>query len=255
MIVRTSDATFLNELANHPEIRPFVGGGLEPLDLTAVCQNPANIILVVDGAGAWVLQMLMPGVYELHTMFLPEARGRPYFVAAKQALAYVFGQTDALEIVTKCPDDNDGARMAAATMGFRERFRREGAWQTGAGISYRVFSIDDWFVRDRTCLVEGRAFHSALEAAKEAQGCTLATHPDDEAHDRAVGAACLMIKGGRTDKAIGFYNRWAIFAGYATIFALSPTVIDVRDAIVEVRGGEIGGFLCRSEPPLQPSAP
>lgn len=246
MITRTADAAFVNELANHPAIRPFIGGGLEPLDLTAVCQNPANVILVVEGAGAWLLQMLMPGVYELHTMFLPEARGRAYFAAAKEALAYMFSRTDALEIITKCPDDNGGARMASAVIGFRERFRREGAWETGPGISYQVFSIDDWFVRDRGCLAEGRAFHTALEAAKLAQGCTLAVHPEDDAHDRAVGAACLMIKGGQAAKAVGFYARWAIFAGYQPFQALSNTVFDVVDALVEVRNGQIAGFICRS---------
>lgn len=248
MIQRTMDATFLNEVSNHPEVRPWLGGD-GVLDLGALADNPDNVLLETDGGG-WVLHPLLPGVYELHTMFLPEGRGRSYFAAAREALRWMFSATDALEIVTKCPDDNGPARMAASIAGFRERFHRDDAWKPGVGVSYQVFSIDDWFVRDKECLAAGRAFHDTLEAAKTAAGSTLPTHPDDEAHDRAVGAAVLMIRGGNMSKAVAFYNRWAIFAGYATIEALSPSLVDVRDAIVEVRGDAMGVLKCRSGLPL-----
>lgn len=254
MIKRTMDATFLNQVANHPEVRPWLGGE-GSLDLTEAANNPANILLEADGGG-WVLHPIMPGVYELHTMFLPEARGRSYFAAAAEALRWMFTQTDALEIVTRCPDDNGGARMAASVVGFRERFRREDAWKPGVGVSYQVFSVDDWFVRDKECLAAGRAFHEALEAAKLAAGSTLPVHPEDEAHDRAVGACTLMIRGGYMAKGVSFYCRWASFAGYATIEALSPTLVDVRDAIIEVRAdGTMGVLTCRSAPRLDLEPP
>jgi hypothetical protein len=253
MIKRTMDATFLNKVANHPEVRPWLGGD-GVLNLEGLAADPANILLETDGGG-WVLHAIMPSVYELHTMFLPEGRGRAYFAAAREALRWMFSRTDALEIVTKCPDDNGPARMAASVIGFRERFRREDAWAPGVGISYQVFSVDDWFVRDKECLTAGRAFHEALEAAKVAAGSTLPVHPEDEAHDRAVGACALMIQGGYLAKGVSFYNRWSIFAGYATIEALSPTLVDVRDAIVEVRDGQMGVLKCRLAPQLQESEP
>lgn len=256
MLRRTMDATFLNEVANHPDVRPYLGAPQVPtLDLTQIVQDPGNVVLVNEHGG-WVLHPIMPTVYELHTMFLPEGRGRAYFAAAKEALRYVFAQTDCLEIVTKCPDDNGPARMAASLVGFRERFRRDGAWKAWdqdpeappqVGLSFQVFSVDDWFVRDKACLAAGREFHAALEEAKVAAGSELPVHPEDDAHDRAVGAAALMIKAGQTDKGVAFYNRWAIFAGYATIAAVSQGVVDVRDAIVEVRDGQMGVLLCRSE--------
>lgn len=245
MIKRTMDATFLNEVANHPDVRPWLGGeGV--LDLTPAALDPNSILLEATGGG-WLLHPIMPGVYELHTMFLPRARGRAYFAAAREALRWVFTHTDALEIVTKCPDDNGAARMAASIVGFRERFRREDAWKPGVGISYQVFSLDDWFVRDDAVREAGHAFHEQLEEAKAAAGSTLPVHGDDEAHDRAVGAAVLMIRAANMAKAVAFYNRWAIFAGYATIEALSQNLVDVRDAIVEVRGdGQMGVLRCRS---------
>lgn len=249
MIKRTMSATFLNEVANHPEVRPFLGAPENPvLDLSPLVENPRCVCLEVPGAGGWVLQPILPAVYELHTLFLPEARGRSYFKLARDAMRMVFAETDCLEIVTKCPDDNGGARMAASIMGFRERFRREDAWAPGVGISYQVFSVDDWFIRDAACAEAGHAFHEALEAAKTASGSALPVHPDDGAHDRAVGACCLMIKGGQASKGVAFYNRWSIFAGYATIGQISETLFDVQDAIVEVRGGQMEVLKCLSAP-------
>lgn len=239
MIYRTMDPTFANDVANHPEVRPFLGGADGPLDLTALVQNPANYVLEVMGAGVWLLQATLDGVYSLHTLMLPEARGRSYFANAKDALDYMFARTDCLEIVTQCPDDNPGARMAASLVGFRERFRREGAWHTGAGISYRSFTIEDWYVRSRACVTHGRQFHEALHAAKESRGIIDPQHPEDEAHDRAVGAAYMMAKSGNLGKAIGFYGRWAIIAGYRPIVEVGCNVIDTGDALIYVGDGEM----------------
>lgn len=238
------DAAFFNEVANHPDVRPGLGAGLDPVDLTPAIENPAN--LAIEGhEGGWLLHPVLPGVYEIHSMFRPEGRGKVFFVGAREMLRYVFTTSDALEIVTKCPDDNGPARMAAATVGFRERFRREDAWAPGVGVSYRVFSIDDWFIRDAECLAAGRAFHDALEAAKMQAGSLIPVHADDEAHDRAVGAAVLMARGGNMAKGVGFYCRWATFAGYASITAVSQNVVDVGDGLVEIGNDGIRVLKCR----------
>lgn len=250
MIRRTMDAAFLTEVANDPQVRPFLGGD-GPLDIGQVARDPANVLLVATGrdgepVGGWVLHPILPAVYELHTMFLPAGRGKLFFAAAAEMFRFMFAETDALEIVTKCPDDNPGARMAASTVGFRERFRREGAWAPGVGVSYRVFSVDDWFIRDPECLAQGRAFHDALEAAKAGTGDPLLfNHTEDEAHDRAVGAAALMVRGGNTAKGVAFYNRWAALSGYAQVHAVSNAMIDVLEAIVWVRPDGFDVMLVR----------
>lgn len=257
MIRRTMDATLLNEVANRPDVRPWLGGD-GPLDLTPIVENPSNICLVSEHGG-WVGQPILPGIYELHTIFAPEGRGRRFFAAGKEAIRYVFARTDALEIVTKCPDDNAGARMAASLMGFRERFRREGAWSPGVGISYRVFSLDDWFIRDAECLRAGRAFHDMVAKARADGGYVIPEHPEDETHDRAAGAAALMIQGGNMLKSLGFYNRWATFAGYGTIAATSNDTIDMSEGllkfVVQIVDGAAEVLLCRLEQSSPPAPP
>lgn len=246
MITRTMEAVFLNEVANHPSVRPRLGG-LGLLDLAPLIENPANVTLVAEGGG-WIFVAMIPGIYEVHTLFLPHGRGRKFVQAAAHGFRYMFTQTDCLEIVTKCPDDNPGASIASYHLGFRERFRREDAWVPGVGVSYRVFSIDDWFVRDAECAHEGHEFHTMIEVAKRQMDSSLAAHPHDRAHDQAVGAAILMAKAGRIDKGMGFYNRWSIFAGYATIETVGPNAVDVGDAIVEIGDGKLRVLKCRLEP-------
>lgn len=244
MIRRTMSPTLFDEVANHPEVRPWLGGGTGPLDTRPWVENPAVFCLEAD-KGGFVFHPILAGVYELHTMFLPEGRGKALMDAAREAWRYMFTQTDALEIVTKCPDDNTGARMASSQHGFRERFRREDAWAPGVGISYRVLSVDDWIARDQACADEGLAFHLALDAAKDAAGSKLPTHPHDEAHDRVVGAAVMMAKAGNMAKAVGLYERWRVFSGYGPIEALSNTLVDVGDAIVSITPGGIEALLVR----------
>lgn len=242
-VTRTMDGRFLTEVANHPDVRPWLGGE-GPLDLTAVISNPENYALVTDGGG-WVIHKLEPGVYELHSLFLPGGRGKPFFAAAREMFRFMFTRTEATEILTKCPDDNPGARMAASLVGFKERFRREDAWAPGVGVSYQAFTIDQWATRDPEALVAGRAFHDALQAAKTAAGVTLPPHPDDEAHDRAAGSAWLIVNAGQTLKGVGLYNRWGCFAGYARIEAVGHQTVDIGEAIVEIRDGTTHVLLVR----------
>lgn len=242
MITRATDAAFLNKVANSPEVRPYVGPGDNELDLTSLIANPANIALETE-SGGWVLINLMSGVYELHTLFLPSGRGAGYFAAAHEALRWMFTRTDCLEILTRCPHDNPAARMAAVKVGFREWFHRDAVWQSGlgepCGVSYQALTLDGWIARDDEIAYVGHDFHVQLENAKLAHGSDLPDHPEDEAHDRVVGAAFLMARHGLMGKAVAVYNRWATFAGYVPIKALSETIVDVQDAILEVVNGEM----------------
>mgnify|MGYP001578648080 FL=1 len=55
-----------------------------------------------------------------------------------------------------------------------------------------------------------------------------------------VGATVAMLRSGNARKAVVFYNAWARFAEYATVELLreQPIVLDVRDAVIEVRATE-----------------
>lgn len=238
MIRRTFDAGFLNGVANDPEVFPWTGAA-EAIELGAILVDPANIGLEAEHGG-WVLVCLEPGVYELHTLFLPEGRGKVYFAQAREALRYVFVETDATELVTKVPDQNAGARMAAALVGFKERFRRETAWADGSGVSYQGLTIEDWRQRDAEALKAGQWFHRRLDELIEHDA-----HPQDEAHDRAVGCAVLMARAGALSKGIAFYNRWARFAGYVEARQIGPNIVDFVEAIVAVRGQDMSVLLHR----------
>jgi hypothetical protein len=240
MIRRTLDPAFLNSVANHEKVRPMIGGDIsQPVDLTGHIQNLANICLVAEGGG-WLLLNLAPGLYEAHTLFLPEARGKAYFRQLREALRWLFVQSDCVEIVTKCPDDNPGANMAAVIPGFRALFRRENAWAEGVGLTYYSFTIEDWFKRDAECPKAGKWFHDKIEAALGHEN-----HPEDEIHDRAVGAAVLMMRAGLIGKAISFYNRWGLIAGYAPISQVGLNLIDIQTAILALQGEDLEVLFIR----------
>jgi hypothetical protein len=89
LVRRTFDAERINTLANDPAVRPFVGGdGESRIDLTEAVANRDNVFL--DGEhGAFALSWSAPGVYEVHTLILPEGRGQWAAEFASEMLAYM----------------------------------------------------------------------------------------------------------------------------------------------------------------------
>lgn len=244
MIRRSMNPARVNELANHPEVRPWLLGADGQLDLTSLVMNPAVVVLEGEH-GAFLLVPIGETTYELHTMWVPEGRGKPFFADAAEMFRYIFTRTPALEIATKVPDANRGAAVATAKTNFRERFHR-------AGMSFRALSIEDWALNDRIAALQGHMFHEGLEQAKEATGSTFPTHDDDPVHDHIVGGALLMAYAGNLEKGVNFYNEWAVFAGYAQVAIVGPNLVDIQDAIVEVHDGRVGVLHCLSVPHSQP---
>lgn len=249
MLRRTMDAAFLNTVANHEAVRPWLGGS-EQLDLTPVLANPENVALVNE-FGGFVGVKLDGGLYECHSVFLPDGRGALGLAAAAEGLRYLFVETDCIEVVTKVPKDNQGALGLSRAMGFSKVFERENAWPTleGERIGVDYFSLPFAKWRSRDPLIEERGiwFHSRLEDLTTDPGKPIPAHEDDPAHNRAVGAAVLMLASGNTIKACGLYNRWAAFSGYPGIKLISsaPAIIDMNEAVVSVRDGDMEVLLCR----------
>jgi len=244
---RTMEATFLDTVANHPEVRPALGG-VGPISLGAILADAANFALVTD-AGGWVFVRHEPGAYELHTLFLRHGRGRACLAAWREAARYMFLATDAREIVTKVPANNPGAAFAAQKCGFVERFTRREAFADPEGrlheVSCRALSLDDWVSREETLSAGGHWFHDGMERALA--GSALPPHPEDAAHERAVGAAVAMIAARNHRKGVWFYNRWARLAGYPAVAVLSdtPLTIDVgAGVVVEARGETMEVVRC-----------
>jgi hypothetical protein len=75
-IERHFTADRLNELANHPQVRPTCGGdGQSELDFSLFVASSKNHALVWD-RGAILFFWSAPETYEIHVMVLPEGRGR-----------------------------------------------------------------------------------------------------------------------------------------------------------------------------------
>jgi len=244
VIRRTFDPSFLNTVINHPEVRPFMAPGTEPLDVTTGVSSPANFALVTEGGG-FILHCHEPGIYEVHSQFLPEYRGGHAAKAMRAGFDYMFTRTDATRIVTQVPDNNPAARGFARLARFRPMFRREAGLM--GPTEYMGLSVEEWAQDNRSLEADGEWFHGKLEEAKKRAGSELAVHGHDPAHERAVGASVRMIKAGNAAKGVAFYNRWARLAGYApiTLISAQPVVIDVVDAVVGLADNDMEILLCR----------
>lgn len=231
-MIRTLHADVFNEIANHPEVRPWLGGTHE-LDLTETIANPENFAFLTDEEmGGYIYHKLQPGLYAVHTLSLPEGRGRQMLGARSQSLREMFIKSDAVEIVTMVPDGNLGALTWAKHAGFRETFRRESAFDLMGemvGVSYQSLTYQDWVIHDAANRREGAIFHQAIHQVVEDD------HGDDPVHNALVGATMEGCLNGNIEKAITLYNRYAVHAGYQPIKVLTtrPLVLDISSAIIE----------------------
>jgi len=249
-VCREFSAERLNTIVNHPEVRPWVAAaGQGYLDLTPVVANPDNYLLMGDGGG-FVFVQQEPGIYEVHSQFLPEHRGENVITAARDAERWMFTRTDCVEIRSKVPEGNVGAAAFARKMRYELQFQRSNAWIADKGalsVKYYARTLNQWVNQADELKASGEWFHHKLEDAKIAAGSTMPIHDDDEAHDLYVGATVEMIQSGQIAKALAFYTRWAPFAGYGPIvlIATNPTVIDIGDAILAVRDDDFDVILTR----------
>lgn len=246
MIREERDPAFWNALVDDPETRARSGPAGASADLGPLVQHPA-VIPLAGPHGGFIFAPFDTQRYELHTLIGPEGRGKCVLPLFADAARVLFTTTDALEIVTKTAATNRAASIMARRAGFRVLFERQGAAWDGSDMTFYALSLDEWMMRDASLETEGHAFHAMLEAAKIASESVLPVHPEDPAHERAVGACALMVKAGRAAKAVWLYSRWAVLAGYATIELVEedPPVIDVRDALVTIKDGQLEVLECR----------
>lgn len=244
ILKRTMDAAFLNSVANHPDVRPWLGGAGQ-IDLGRVIANPANVALA-GRHGGFLGMKVQDGIYECHSLFLPEGRGAFAREAAAAGLRYLFAVTDCMEVVTKCPANNAATLGLARTMGFVAMFERQKAWLTGdeskVDVAYMALSYWKWLARDEQVLARGKWFHTRLEQLTGEMGVTIPVHAEDAAHERAVGACVLMLEAGNPAKAVEAYNRWARVAGqYSEIrlISLNPVIIETDGVLLALKGSDM----------------
>lgn len=138
MIARSFDAERINDLVNHPSIRPHVGGDLEvEIDLSAVVADDQNYFLMGEHGG-FAYTWSAPHIYEVHTFILPDGRGRAAYHLARESLAFM-GEIANL-IWTRVHPDAANVRRFTLAAGFRPAGRH--TIDLGAGpVAYDLF---DW---------------------------------------------------------------------------------------------------------------
>lgn len=251
-IRRTLDGKRLTKIANDPSVRPSLGGDMDsPMDLKPIIANPANVAFESEHGG-FVLINLEPGLYEAHSLFLPEGRGAEAFAAMRDALQYMFTRFDCHEIVTMVPDSNPPAAQFAKVGGFSKWFTRENCFPVNGGgvnATYYRLAVFDWIQHSDACLDAGEWLHEQFTDAKAVFGWSAPDHEDDDAHTRAAGAALLMFQAGHPARAIFLYNRWAKFARYNTIALVSehPVVVNTDGMMLTLAAnGQLEVLSCPS---------
>lgn len=247
---RLASATKLNDVANHPEVYPWVHGtNVGPLDLDPIVKDKRNVILWGEHGGA-VFMHQQPAIYEIHVQVVPEGRGAWALEMVQSSLHWMFTRTDALEIVTRVPEGNKPALAMAKKVGFNHEFDRPEGWvfdHKPVPTSVHSLQIQGWMKSAPDLEERGEEFHRGLVAEYLKMGKVETPHPPDANHDRYVGAAVEMIRGGQPFKAVVFYNRWAALAGYQQISILKtePVIIDIAESILMFKNDEIRVVACQ----------
>jgi hypothetical protein len=141
MIAPSKDAEFLNRVVNHPAVHPYVSFGIKgDLDLTALVADPRNVFLANEWGGFLFIRKA-DYVYEVHTQFVPEGRGKRALRAAKDAADYMFSRTDCLRIDTYVQLDNPAAEWLTRAVGFRKWGE---ANILGHACYYYVLTLKEW---------------------------------------------------------------------------------------------------------------
>jgi len=253
-IWRETDPTEIVRIMNDPGVFPSIslpGQDRFHVDkVKSVLDDPRTILLMCDGGGIF-FHPDEPGLYEVHTNFLPTRRGKYALEASMACYRWMFTHTDAWMLQTRVPAFNLAAQVFCGLVGASLYFERAKVWPTDDGpvdMRYYTLALMDWAKKAKAGLIEsGRAFHKRLSLEFERFGVTEPHHPDEDCHDAAVGLCAETIYGGQPEKAVILYNRWARFAGYGQIalMQLRPMVIDIGDAILLVENNDFKVLKCR----------
>lgn len=248
---RSMNVEHFHRIINHETVRQYMGGDgeLTRENLAPIIDDVNNYAFETEHGG-YILWNLGSGRYDVHSLFLPEGRGLEAARAMHEVSMYMFTRTDCTEGRTTVPEMNAGAMVLAKRGGFELRFELDRlSWKTGQTIkaSFLSLTLEKWALTSPATLAAGRWFHEQLEAAKQAAGSEKDVHVDEAVHDRMAGAVLLMVRGGQAEKAVAFYNAWAMTTRYATIGLRSkkPLVLDIGDAVIEAAGDSMEILLCR----------
>src|SRR6202035_719497 len=241
LVRRSFDPAEINPTINDPDIFPCLSiPGIDHLDIAPVLADQRNVLLLSDNGGI-LFCWLEPCIYEVHTALRKPERGSHGNNGAhnqnvcRAAYRWMFTQTDCMVLHTRIPATNRAAATFAPLLGWIKEFERKAVWPTSDGrvdMSFFALRYDDWLRKTPEVSGSGREFHILLEQEFARHQRAGEQHADEDCHDRSVGAAFEMMRGGQIEKAVFLYNRWARFAGYVPIGLVSrqPAVLDIGNA-------------------------
>lgn len=221
---RETEASGINIILNHPEVRPWIADLAEgEIDLSMLVADQNNYLLMGEH-GAFFLRLIMEGTYEAHAQVLPAGRGRwaRNFTAA--GLDWMFGRSNAWEIVARVPGGHIASQALVQGMGFRKefvspvpcRFRERQVPAT----SWRI-SIHEWVSRSADLLEKGKTICGFLNMDAFGLGTGVPFLTKDDYLAQVVATFVDLVKSGLIIKAAYFYNRWALLARHTPISVVS----------------------------------
>lgn len=243
-VERSYDAVRLNEILNDPIVRRDVADQIEgALDLADAIADTRNILLM-GAHGCCLFYYVMDCLYEVHTQILSSGRGEWACDFVQDCAEWMFTHSDALELITRVPVTHLGARALTKSVGATLEFTRNDCCIfRGAHIPVEIYSLrlQDWMAKATYLAPYGECFHDHLNAEAGRIGISAPPHAEDENHNQYVGACLKMFFGGQIQKAVVFYNRWAVAARHATISLeeVNPPVIKFDIGFLKINGEEI----------------
>lgn len=243
---RSFDTTEINEILNHPAVFECNRlPGVERFDVTQQVRNFANVLMMAKGGGILFIQ-IEPGIYEIHTNFLPEFRGKHAIEASLSAYRWMFTHTDCMVLLTRVPAFNEAAHKFCRIVGATLEFVRKNVWPTDNGdvdLSFYSLRYDDWVRKTPDLIKSGQRFHERLEQERVRLKHPTPLHRDEDAHNLHVGACAEMIYGGQPEKAVVVYNRWARFVGFNVykpigLISMVPLLIDISQAVLLIENND-----------------
>lgn len=130
------DAGLINFYANHPDIRPYIGGTGE-LDLSAATFDPH--VALFGEHGGFCLTWTAPETYEVHTLITQEGRGRWAFAFAKECIANMIAR-GATHLWTRVHPAHRHTAIFTRRMGFRPC----GSVLTDFGGGAEIYNLFNW---------------------------------------------------------------------------------------------------------------
>lgn len=236
---QASDLERINQILNHPEVFPLVSWGSdEPFAFHEDSLNGLFFLMPEDRNGVFIVDPLDIENAEVHSAFLPGHRGKNAVDTAWEGMEWVFTATSISTLWTKVPEGNCRADAMCRVMG----------WEPMGGCgAFDLWRMDilRWTAKAPGLEAHGEAFHEALEPEQ-------VTHGKMAFHDRAVGAAALMVKNLQERKAIDLYNTLAYPTGwdFAVVESLDPLRVRVGNNMILLRDEK--GSIRVENAPCQP---